>query len=139
MRPIRLTFAALQKPIIYEVSLRMQTILIYLIASVVIFINGCTVHIPDVQQGNVLEPDVLAQLHTGLSKKQVQFLMGTPIIRDAFHPERWDYVYLFTSQDSKTIRQRVTLFFDHDALSRIETDGIDIPKAAPTTKNDPQG
>jgi outer membrane protein assembly factor BamE len=116
----------------------MQTILIYLIASVVIFINGCTIHIPDVQQGNVLEPDVLAQLHTGLSKKQVQFLMGTPIIRDAFHPERWDYVYLFTSQESKTIRQRVTLFFDHDALSRIETDGIDIPKAtpaaAPTTK-----
>jgi len=139
VRPIRLTFAALQKPIIYEVSLRMQTILIYLIASVVIFINGCTIHIPDVQQGNVLEPDVLAQLHTGLSKKQVQFLMGTPIIRDAFHPERWDYVYLFTSQDSKTIRQRVTLFFDHDALSRIETDGIDIPKAAPATKNDPQG
>jgi len=117
----------------------MQTILIYLIASVVIFINGCTIHIPDVQQGNVLEPDVLAQLHTGLSKKQVQFLMGTPIIRDAFHPERWDYIYLFTSQDSKTIRQRVTLFFDHDVLSRIETDGIDLPKAAPATPATPQG
>jgi outer membrane protein assembly factor BamE len=117
----------------------MQTILIYLIASVVIFINGCTIHIPDVQQGNVLEPDVLAQLHTGLSKKQVQFLMGTPIIRDAFNPERWDYVYLFTSQESKTIRQRVTLFFDHDALSRIETDGIDIPKVAPAAPATPQG
>jgi outer membrane protein assembly factor BamE len=117
----------------------MQTILIYLIASVVIFINGCTIHIPDVQQGNVLEPDVLAQLHTGLSKKQVQFLMGTPIIRDAFNPERWDYVYLFTSQDSKPIRQRVTLFFDHDALSRIETDGIDLPKAAPAAPAAPQG
>jgi outer membrane protein assembly factor BamE len=117
----------------------MQTILIYLIASVVIFINGCTVHIPDVQQGNVLEPDVLAQLHTGLSKKQVRFLMGTPIIRDAFHPERWDYVYLFTSEDSKTIRQRVTLFFEHDTLSRIETDGIDIPKVAPAAPAAPQG
>jgi outer membrane protein assembly factor BamE len=117
----------------------MQNILIYLIISVVIFINGCTIHIPDVQQGNVLEPDVLAQLHPGLSKKQVQFLMGTPIVRDAFHPERWDYVYLFASQGSKTIRQRVTIFFDGDAVSRIETDGINIPKAAPATTQPPQG
>jgi len=109
----------------------MQTILIYLIASVVMFINGCTIHIPDVQQGNVLEPAVLAQLHPGLSKKQVQFLMGTPIIRDPFHSGRWDYVYLFSAQDSKAVRQRVTIFFDQDKVSRIETDGIDLPKAAP--------
>jgi len=136
---IRLTFAALQQPIINEITLRMQTILIYLIASVVILINGCTIHIPDVQQGNVLEPEVLAQLHPGLSKKQVKFLMGTPIIHDAFHPERWDYVYLFSSQDSKTIRQRVTIFFDHGTLSRIETDGIDLPKAAPAAQQAPKG
>jgi outer membrane protein assembly factor BamE len=118
----------------------MQTILIYLIASVVIFTTaGCTIHVPDVQQGNVLEPAVLAQLHPGLSKKQVQFLMGTPIIRDPFHPDRWDYVYLFSSQDSKTIRKRVTVFFDHDNVSRIETDGIDLPKAAPAPAQEPQG
>ena len=117
----------------------MQTILIYLITSVAIFINGCTIHIPDVQQGNVLEPEVLAQLHPGLSKKQVRFLMGTPIIRDAFHPERWDYVYLFDSQESKTIRQRVTIFFEHDAVSRIETEGIDLPKQVPDAAEKPKG
>ena len=139
MLPIRLTFAALQESIISEIALRMQTILIYLIASVVIFLNGCTIHIPDVQQGNVLEPEVLAQLHPGLSKKQVKFLMGTPIIRDAFHPDRWDYVYLFASQEKKTIRQRVTIFFDHDAISRIETDGIDLPKPAPEAAEQPKG
>ena len=116
----------------------MQNILIYLIVSVVMFINGCTIHIPDVQQGNVLEPDVLAQLHPGLSKKQVQYLMGTPIVKDAFPPERWDYVYLLASQDSKTIRQRVTIFFDGDAVSRIETDGIDIPAAPPVSQQAPQ-
>ena len=116
----------------------MQTILIYLIVSVVIFTTGgCTIHVPDVQQGNVLEPAVLAQLHPGLSKKQVHFLMGTPIIRDAFHPERWDYVYLFSSQDSKTIRKRVTVFFDHDSVSRIETDGIELPEAPPADKQQP--
>lgn len=113
----------------------MQTILIYLIVSVVILVNGCTIHIPEVQQGNILETDVLAQLHTGLSKKQVQFLMGTPIIRDAFHPDRWDYVYLLVAQDKKTKRQRVTVFFDHDTVSRIETDGIDLPKPVTQAPN----
>ena len=117
----------------------MQTILIYLIVSMVIFTSGCTIHVPDVQQGNVLEPDVLAQLHKGLSRKQVQFLMGTPIIHDAFHPNRWDYVYLLSSQDSKTIRRRVTVFFDHDTVSRIETDGIDLPKATPDSTHEPKG
>ncbi|MEJ2552549.1 MAG: outer membrane protein assembly factor BamE [Gammaproteobacteria bacterium] len=117
----------------------MQTILIYLIASVVIFLAGCTIHIPDVQQGNVLEQNVLAQLHTGLSKKQVSFLMGTPIIRDVFHPDRWDYVYMLESQGKKTIRKRVTVFFDHDTVSRIETDDVDMPKAAPATKENPKG
>jgi outer membrane protein assembly factor BamE len=117
----------------------MQTILIYLIACVVFLVSACTIHIPDVQQGNVLEPDVLAQLHPGLSKKQVRFLMGTPIIHDAFHPDRWDYVYLLASQGSKTIRQRVTIFFDHDTLSRIETDGIALPKPAPADPQTPNG
>ena len=117
----------------------MQTILIYLIASVVILLSGCTIHVPDVQQGNVLEPAVLAQLHTGLSKKQVGFLMGTPIIRDTFNPNRWDYVYMLESQGKKTIRKRVTLFFDHDTVSRIETDGVDLPKATPAAKQTPQG
>jgi outer membrane protein assembly factor BamE len=122
-----------------ETKLQMQTILIYLILSMVIFSAGCTIHVADVQQGNVLDPDVLAQLHKGLSKKQVQFLMGTPIINDAFHPNRWDYVYLFSSQDSKTIRRRVTVYFDHDTVSRIEADGIDLPKAEPASTQEPKG
>jgi len=110
----------------------MQNNLIYLIAGVVLLINGCTIHIPDVQQGNVLDPALLAQIHPGLSKKQVKYLLGTPIINDAFHPERWDYIYLFQSQESPAVRKRVTLFFDNDLLSRIETDGVTLPTAAPT-------
>jgi outer membrane protein assembly factor BamE len=108
----------------------MQTILIYLIASVVMFLNGCTIHIPDVQQGNVLEPEMLAQLHPGLSKKQVKFLLGTPMVNDPFHPDRWDYVYLLETQGKQTVRKQVTVFFDNDALSRIDTDGVTLPEAA---------
>jgi len=62
----------------------------------------------------------------------VKYLLGTPIINDAFHPERWDYIYLFQSQESPAVRKRVTLFFDNDLLSRIETDGVALPTAAPT-------
>lgn len=114
----------------------MQNILIYLIAGVVLLLNGCTIHKPDVQQGNVLVPEMLAQLHIGLSKKQVRFLMGTPIINDAFHPDRWDYVYLLKAQGKAPVEQRVTVFFDNDAVTRLETRGISLPSspAAESTK-----
>jgi outer membrane protein assembly factor BamE len=130
VRPIRLTFAALLGHIIDEIALRMQNKLIYLIAGAVFLIAGCTIHVPDVQQGNILDPAVLAQIHPGLSKKQVKYLLGTPIISDAFHPERWDYVYLFQSQESPAVRKRLTLFFDKDQVSRIETEGVTLPKGA---------
>ena len=108
----------------------MQNILIYLIAGVVIFLNGCALHKPDVQQGNILTPDMLAQLHTGLSKKQVKFVLGTPIIEDPFHPDRWDYVYWFKAQDKPPVRQRVTVFFAKGMVSRLETEGITLPPPA---------
>jgi outer membrane protein assembly factor BamE len=108
----------------------MQNILIYLIAGVVLLLNGCGLHKPDVQQGNILEPAMLAQLHTGLSKKQVKFLLGTPIIRDAFHPDRWDYVYWLKAQDKPLVKQRVTVIFDKDVVSRLETEGITLPAPA---------
>ena len=108
----------------------MQNILIYLIAGVVLLLNGCGLHKPDVQQGNILEPDMVAQVHTGLNKKQVVFLLGTPIIKDAFHPERWDYVYLLEEQGKPPVEKRVTVFFDKDVVSRLEIEGIALPAAA---------
>ena len=120
----------------------MQNILIYLMAGVVLLVSGCAVHVPDVQQGNILEPAALAKLHTGLSKKQVKFLMGTPIVEDAFHPDRWDYVYWLKVEDKRPVQKRVTVFFDHDVVSRLETEGVTlpapdaaVPPAAPTPKD----
>jgi len=113
----------------------MQNILIYLIAGVVLLLNGCAIHKPDVQQGNVLAPDMLAQLHTGLSKKQVSFLMGTPMISDAFHPDRWDYIYLLKVQGKAPVEQRVTVFFDNDVVTRLETRGISLPTPPASESN----
>jgi len=96
-------------------------------AGLVLLMSACAVHRPEVQQGNILEPAVLAKLHTGLSKKQVGFLLGTPIIHDAFHPDRWDYVYLLKEEDKPLVQKRVTVFFENDKVSRLETAGITLP------------
>jgi len=112
----------------------MQNILIYLIAGVVIFLNGCALHKPDVQQGNILTQEMLAQLHTGLSKKQVKFVLGTPIIQDPFHPNRWDYVYWYKAQDKSPVRQRLTVIFSKGMVSRLETQGITLPPPAAATE-----
>lgn len=116
----------------------MQNILIYLLA-IALLMGGCAIHKPDVQQGNIMEPENLAQLHVGLTKKQVQFLMGTPMIQDPFHPERWDYIYWLRVYNHKPVQHRVTVFFDNDVVSRLEPVGIDLPApAAPASPKVPE-
>jgi outer membrane protein assembly factor BamE len=92
-------------------------------------------HKIDVQQGNVIDQDVLDKLKPGLSRSQVRFLLGTPLMVDPFRDNRWDYVYNYRSAGKLTAEKRVTLFFDRDVLSRIETNGLNQPPAtmAPTS------
>jgi outer membrane protein assembly factor BamE len=80
------------------------------------------VHRIDVQQGNVITQEMVAQLQPGMDKKKVNFIMGSPVIRDTFHADRWDYLYTFTPGGGRTERRRVTLFFEDDKLARIEGD-----------------
>ena len=84
-------------------------------------------HIPgvykiDVPQGNIVTQDMVNQLHIGMSKRQVNYAMGTPLVVDVFHPERWDYIYSFQQGGHKPVRHRVTLYFDKDQLTHIEGD-----------------
>jgi len=92
-----------------------------LILSLVI-LNGCTIHRLDVQQGNIIKEDQLEKLKPGISKRQVRFLMGTPLIEDPFHPNRWDYV--FTNQPGTKRKiveyQRVTVYFENDQLAKVD-------------------
>ncbi len=105
------------------------------------------VHKVDVQQGNVITQEMLAKLQTGMTKKKVRFIMGTPLISDTFHTDRWDYVY--TYKDGRELREqrRVTLFFKEELLSRVGGDivaahgeiklksnnveSVDVPPAKP--------
>lgn len=69
----------------------------------------------DVQQGNVLTQEMVAQLRPGLTREQVRFILGTPLLVDMFHADRWDYVYRLQKGSSGEIEQRrFSAFFDRE-------------------------
>ncbi len=78
------------------------------------------VHKIDVQQGNVITQEMVAQLRKGMDKKKVQFIMGTPIILDTFNNTRWDYIYTFQHRGGDVERRRVTLMFVDEKLDRVD-------------------
>lgn len=78
----------------------------------------------DIQQGNVVTPKMMMQLRPGMTKAQVRFVMGTPLIADSFHANRWDYLYRM-QKDGKIIEQRrVILDFEDDKLKRVRGDVV---------------
>ena len=78
----------------------------------------------DVQQGNVVTQEMASQLRPGLSKDQVRFVLGTPMLIDMFHADRWDYVYRLQKGNSVAVDQRqMSVFFDPGGkLLRVEGD-----------------
>jgi len=84
-------------------------------------------HKLDVQQGNYLDEQMIAKLKPGMTRSQVRFLLGTPLIADPFHPERWDYLFL-DRREGKLVRdRRLTVWFEGDKLARAVTDRPDAP------------
>jgi len=79
---------------------------------------GCVYH-PPIQQGNILEERMLAQLTPGMSPQQVLYVMGTPLINDPFTANRWDYLYYKQTKES-TERRLVTVYFENNLVSRID-------------------
>lgn len=76
----------------------------------------------DVEQGNVVTQDVIDQLTPGMNRRQVSYLLGTPLLTDDFRPERWDYYYSFEPGHGQGFNRHVVLFFDRDTLVRLEGD-----------------
>lgn len=70
----------------------------------------------DVQQGNVLTQDMVSQLKPGLSKDQVRFVLGTPVLADMFHADRWDYTYRLQKGTGEVELRKFTVFFDKNGL-----------------------
>ena len=79
-------------------------------------------HKIDVQQGNFVTQDMIDKLKPGMSRNQVRFALGTPLIADPFHPDRWDYVYVLEKQGRVVEKRRIAVIFKEDELLRIEGD-----------------
>jgi outer membrane protein assembly factor BamE len=75
-----------------------------------------------VLQGNIIDQKKVDQLKVGMSRRQVQYVMGSPLINDIFHEDRWDYVYQVRKGDEVMRDRRFTVYFEDDKLVRFEGD-----------------
>jgi len=97
------------------------------IALLALAASGCVYRI-DIQQGNFLENDEVDQVTVGMTRSQVRYLLGTPIVGNAFQDSRWDYVYYLKRGRSREPEQRhFTVYFEEDKVTRIARP--DIPEA----------
>jgi outer membrane protein assembly factor BamE len=74
----------------------------------------------DVQQGNFVSKEMLAQLKEGMTPEQVQFALGTPLLHDIFHANRWDYLFRLQKRNGEVTTSRVTVFFENKRMVRYE-------------------
>lgn len=99
-------------------------------AVLVIALSGCNlVYRQDVQQGNILDEEDVAQLELGMTQRQVLVLLGSPSVQSPFHRNRWDYVNTFAQRGGTPIKRILTLNFENDRLvsvegSFLEEDGV---------------
>ncbi len=82
----------------------------------------------DINQGNYITQDQVDKLKVGQSRQQVRTILGTPLVTDIFHDNRWDYVYEFTRQGHVTEHRKFAVFFNEDKLARWE--GDEMPTSA---------
>ncbi len=89
--------------------------------------TGC-VYRMDVQQGNLLDAEQVDQVEVGMTRSQVRFLLGTPMVIDSFNADRWDYVYsLRRGHSRKLVKQHLVVWFEGDTVARIE-EPIPVPR-----------
>jgi len=124
----------------------MKNILIYTFSILILVLSGCNkdkipgVYRIDIQQGNDVTQEMINKLKPEMTKHQVSYVMGTPLIIDVFHPDRWDYLYSFHPGNGEREQRRITLFFKDDKLTHLEGDTrtvarADLPQSNKLDKN----
>ena len=100
-------------------------------------LSACAPYKMDIRQGNLVTQDMREKLKPGMTKQQVRFVLGTPMVNDAFHGNRWDFAYRLEHGGKMTESQSMTLYFEGDNLARI-VDGNqpaeNVPKQAEAQK-----
>lgn len=86
----------------------------------------------DVRQGNFVTQEMVTRLKPGMNKDQVRFALGTPLVTDVFHADRWDYVYRFKPGRGELQTRRLVVYFEDDKLVRVAGDVVAAtPESAP--------
>lgn len=98
----------------------MRKILIYNLLTLLLTLSACSVYRIDINQGNILETEQIEKLKIGMNEQQVIFVMGTPLLKDPFHPNRWDYISAEKKPGKPVVQQRLTLYFADGKLSQID-------------------
>ena len=83
----------------------------------------------DIQQGNVVTQEMISKLKLGMTRSQVRFALGSPLVVDPFRTDRWDYVYMFQKQGKELERRNITVIFEDEKLARIDGDVVALPQA----------
>ncbi|MAT91252.1 MAG: hypothetical protein CME59_01490 [Halioglobus sp.] len=108
------------------------------------FIGFPGVYRIDVEQGNIVTQDMADQLKPGMSRRQVRFILGTPLVEDTFNQDRWDYPYVKRNGPDVLDESRLSVRFDGDTLVEVSGDYLppawrDADTPAPTTSDTPEG
>jgi outer membrane protein assembly factor BamE len=103
--------------------LLMATLLLGLLAGCQYF-QFPGVHKIAIQQGNIVTQDMIDQLKPGMTRRQVRYVMGNPLIEDTFSPDRWDYFYSMIAPNGDVTKERVSIYFKDDQLSHFSGDFI---------------
>ena len=78
----------------------------------------------DIQQGNYISQEMVSQLKPGMSKDQVRYILGTPLVADIFHADRWDYVYYRELRDGGREQRKIAVIFEDGKLARVVGDVV---------------
>lgn len=79
---------------------------------------------PNIQQGNILQQSTIGQLKLGMTKEQVRYLLGSPVLQSPFQPDRQDYIYFLQPGYGEPIQKRVSLIFSNGRLQQIEKSAL---------------
>jgi len=78
----------------------------------------------DIAQGNYLTEEALERVKPGMKRQDVRFALGSPLLSDPFHPNRWDYIFRFQKGNGEAISRRVTIYFEGELVTKVDADKL---------------
>jgi outer membrane protein assembly factor BamE len=116
------------RPAYFRLLLKPLTVAVILAG---LIMGGCVrSYRVEIQQGNVISAEQIEKLNPGTSRNEVRFILGTPLIEDPFHADRWDYFYSLDPAKGEQVTQyRLSIWFENDKIARTEVEGAGLPGA----------